>query len=105
MICAPNRRIERTGPSRASGGMIALTREPSGTSVNHRRRLVDATANPADDAVDDRQQVRVVFKPNLSELQFSAAFNVDPVVPIYQDIRDAGFFEEWFQWTETQHPS
>ena len=30
MICAPKRRIESTGPSSASGGMIALTREPSG---------------------------------------------------------------------------
>ncbi len=30
MICAPNRRIDSTGPSSASGGMIALTREPSG---------------------------------------------------------------------------
>ncbi|WP_404813679.1 asparagine synthase-related protein [Geomonas agri] len=27
----PKRRIERTGPSRARGGMIALTREPSGS--------------------------------------------------------------------------
>ena len=27
---APNRRMERTGPSMASGGMMAFTREPSG---------------------------------------------------------------------------
>ena len=35
--------------------------------------------------------------------QFSAAFNVDPVVPIYKNVRDAGFFRQRFQWTESKH--
>ena len=41
-------------PSSASGGMIALTRLPSGRPrVDHRRGLVDPAADPAGDPLDD----------------------------------------------------
>ena len=47
----PKRRIDSTGPSIASGGMMALTRGAVGQAgVDHRRRLVDAAPDPRDDA-------------------------------------------------------
>ena len=60
---AGKRRIESSGPSTASGGMMALTREPSAQArVHHRRAVVHAAADAADDAVDDAHQVRVVLE-------------------------------------------
>ena len=64
--CAPSRsvrkrRIDSTGPSSASGGMIALTREPSGrraSTIGLDSSMRRPTA--ADDALDDLHQVLVV---------------------------------------------
>ncbi len=55
-----------TGPSSASGGMIALNRDPFGQpGVDHRRGLVDPAADPRDDPVDDLEQVLVVAEDDL----------------------------------------
>ena len=75
---AGKRRIESSGPSTASGGMIALTREPSGQArVDHRRAVVDAAADAADDAVDDAQQVLVVLERRRVLLELAVALDVD----------------------------
>ncbi len=53
------RRIDSSGPSTASGGMMAFTREPSLSRASTiGRRFVDAPAHLRDDLVDDAQQVR-----------------------------------------------
>ena len=101
---APNRRIERTGPSSASGGMIALTREPSGRRASTiGRRLVDPAPHPADDAVDDRQQVRVVPELRRNAHQLAAALDEDVVRVVDQDVRDCRVAEERLHRTEARH--
>ena len=61
---AGKRRIESSGPSTASGGMIALTREPSGRRASTIGEL-SSTRRPTagDDPVDDPHQVLVVLEP------------------------------------------
>ena len=92
--CAPRRsvrkrRIETAGPSSASGGMIALTREPSGEArVHHRAALVDAPADRADDALDDLHQVPVVLEDDVGLLEHAVALDVHLIVPVDEDVRD-----------------
>jgi len=58
---AENFRTVITGPIRDSGGMMALTREPSVRRASTiRARLVDATADRGDDPIDDAHDVIVV---------------------------------------------
>ena len=47
--------------------------------VDHRRGLVDAAADAADDLVDDAQQVRVVDELGVRDRQLAAALDVDLV--------------------------
>ncbi len=97
----PKRRMERTGPSIASGGMMAFTRDPSGKpGVDHGRRLVDAAADPGDDAVDDAQQVIVVGESHGGELELAAALHVDRGEGVHQDVRDAPVPEQRLERTE-----
>ena len=92
--CAPSRsvrkrRIDSAGPSSASGGMMAFTREPSGQArVHHRARLVDAAADRADDALDDLHQVRVVLEHDVGLLELAFALDVDLVEAVDQDVGD-----------------
>ena len=59
----PKRRIDTRAPSSASGGMMALTRLPSG-SRQSTIGLVSSTRRPAwpHDPLDDVQQMPVVVK-------------------------------------------
>ena len=67
-----NRRIESAGPSSASGGMMALTREPSASRAStigldsSMRRPTDA-----DDALDDLHQVLVVLEDDVGLLELA----------------------------------
>ena len=69
--------------------MIALTREPSAQArVDHRRAVVDAPADAADDAVDDAHQVLVVLERRRQPVQLAAALDVDVLIGVDQDVAD-----------------
>ena len=77
------------GPSTESGGMTALTREPSGEpSVDHRRRLVDAPTDLGDDALDDAAQVVLGDEPGVGGLDDAAALDVDRVGRVDHHLAD-----------------
>ena len=91
-----NRRIDSTGPSSASGGMIALTREPScrrastiGLDSSMRR------PTEADDALDDlRYRCASFWNDDVGLFQPAFALDVDLVVAVDQDVRDVGILEQ-----------
>ena len=92
-----------TAPSRASGGMMALTRRAVGQAgVDHRATFVDAPADLRHDAVDDLQQVVVVAELDVGLLHLAAAFDVDLVRPVDQDIADRRVLEQQLQRAEAE---
>ena len=91
----PKRRIETAAPSRASGGMIAFTREPSvQAGIDHRADFIDAAADFRHDAVDDLQQVGVVAELDAGLFQLAAALDIDVLRPVDQDIADRMVLEQ-----------
>ena len=87
---AANLRMVMTGPTRLSGGMMALTREPSiEARVDHRARLVDAPADGRDDAVDDAHHVVVVLERDVGQLELAGALDVDLARAVDHDLGDA----------------
>src|SRR5215472_8312502 len=70
-----NLRMVSAGPSIASGGTMALTREPSGeTSIADRGRFVDASADLTDDALADIEQLLVVTEADTCPLDLAGDF-------------------------------
>ena len=71
---AGKRRMESSGPSTASGGMMALTREPSGRRASTIGEL-SSTRRPtrADDAIDHAHQVPVVLERRRQPFELAAA--------------------------------
>ena len=56
-----------TGPTSDRGGMMALTREPSGRRASTiGERLVDAPAERGDDPIDDPHHVVVVLEHDVA---------------------------------------
>ena len=68
--------------------------------VDHRARLVDATADRGDDPVDDAHDVVVVLEDDVGELQTAAPLDVDLARAVHHDFGDGLVAEERFQWTE-----
>ena len=97
----PKRRMERIGPSMASGGMMALTREPS-LRRDHGRRLVDAATDGGDDFVDDLQEMTVVAEGDTGAAENAAALHVDVGGGVDQDVVDGVVFEELFEGAEAE---
>ena len=62
--------------------------------VHHGRRLVDATADAAHDAVDDRHQVRVVAERALHARQLAATLDEDVLGAVDQDVGDGRVAEQ-----------
>ena len=91
--CA-NFRIVSDGPRSASGGMIALTRlRPAGVrrpSATTRR----SAGRPANDPVDDPQQMRVVEERGVGLLELAGALDVDLVGPLTMISVTAGSSQE-----------
>ena len=82
-------RIESDVPSIASGGMTALTREPSGNRASQKRRgLIHPPADPADDPADDLDQVPLVVEDDLGPAQAAAALDVDALRAVDQNVGD-----------------
>ena len=70
----PNRRIDRMGPSSASGGMIAFTRDPSLRRASTIGELSSMRRPIArHDAIDDLHQVRVVAEDDGRGLELAHA--------------------------------
>ena len=97
------RRIDSTGPSSASGGMIALTREPSGRRAStigldsSMRRPTDA-----DDALDDAQQVRVVLEDDVGLFEHAVPLDVDLIVAVDQDVGDVRVLQQRLERAEPE---
>ena len=86
--CA-NFRMVKAEPSIASGGMIALTREPSASrGVDHRRRLVDPAPDLRHDAVDDLAESFLRREPCVRPMQPAGAFDVDRLIGVHHDLGD-----------------
>ena len=97
------RRIESAGPSSASGGMIALTREPSCRRASTiGLRLVDAAADRADDALDDLHQVPVVLEDDAGFLEHAVALDEHLVVAVDEDVRDVAVLEQRLERSEAE---
>jgi len=60
-------------------------REPG---VDQRARLVDTTADPRDDAVDDEPEVRLVPELDRGQLELSEPLHVHLAMRVHQDVRD-----------------
>ena len=94
----PKRRMETAAPSSASGGMIALTREPScRPGVDHRTRLVDTTADLGDDAIDDLHQVVVVAELDVGFLHLPVPLDIDVLGTVDQDVGDLAILQQHLQ--------
>jgi hypothetical protein len=81
--------MEMDGPSRASGGMMMLTREPSGSRASHSGD-VSSTRRPTrlTMARADAHDVGVVAEGDVGDLQFALAFDVDLLRPVDHDVAD-----------------
>ena len=98
---AANLRMVMTGPTRLSGGMMALTREPSvrrastiGLDSSMRRPI------GRDDAVDDAHDVVVVLEGEVGQLEPAAALDVDLAGPVDHDLGDGLVAQQRLQRAE-----
>ena len=71
----PDRQHRTVERQRRNDGVY--TRAVSQTSVHHRRRLIHAAPDVAHDAIDDRQQMRVVAKHDRRALKLSLLLDID----------------------------
>ncbi len=70
--------------------------------VDHRRAVVDAPADAADDAVDDAHQVLVVLEGRRQPVQLAAALHVDVLVGVDQDVADRRIPQERLERPEAE---
>ena len=87
------------GQRRDDGVDAAAVRQ---AGVHHRRRLIDAPADLRHDAVDDLQQVVVVAELDVALLHLAAAFDVDLVRPVDEDVADGRVLEQHLQRPEAE---
>ena len=86
---AGKRRIESSGPSTASGGMIALTREPSGRRASTIGEL-SSTRRPTPLTMRSMTRIRCLSSWNVvgSRSSLPCALDVDVLVGVDQDVAD-----------------
>src|ERR1039457_5436194 len=70
--------------------------------IHHGRRLIDATPDAGDDAVDDLHQVLVVLEGQAGNFQFAGAFDVDTVEAVDQNVGNGGIFEQRLERAEAE---
>jgi hypothetical protein len=91
-------------PFSTSGGNTILTRLPSGESrIDHWARLVDATADPAGDALRYVDEMLGITKPRSRLFELAASFDVDVEWSICQDVSDFVVIEERLERSQTDH--
>ena len=97
------RRIDIAGPSSASGGMMALTREPSARRAST-IGLDSSMRRPtrADDALDDLHQVTIVLEDDVGFLELAFALDVDLVETVDENVGDRRIAQQHFERTEAE---
>ena len=70
--------------------------------VDHRARLVDATADRGDDALDDLHHVLVVLERHVGELQLALALDVDLLRPVDHHLGEGLVAQERLERAEAQ---
>ena len=70
--------------------------------VDHRRAVVHAAADAADDAVDDAHQVLVVLERRRQPLELALALDVDVLVGVDQDVADRRVAQQRLERPETE---
>ena len=70
--------------------------------IHHRRRLVDAPADAADDPVDDLHQLLVALERDRAERQLAVLLDVDLLVAVDHDFGDVLAREQLLERTETE---
>ena len=65
--------------------------------VHDRRRIVDAAADGAHDAVDDHAHVRLILEADVGFHQAAGALDVDVVEAVDHDVADGGVLEQLLQ--------
>ena len=70
--------------------------------VHHRGGLVDAAAHLRDDLVDDAQQVAVILKRNVGQLQLALSLHVDLFVGVDQDVAHGRVLQQRLERTEAE---
>ena len=82
---------------------MALTRRAvRQAGVHHRRRFIDAPADLRHDAVDDLQQVVVVAELDVALFHLAAAFDVNLLRPVDEDVADRRVLEQHLQRAEAE---
>ncbi len=71
--------------------------------VDHRRRLIDAAADAADDPVDDLHQLLVALERHRAQRQLAVLLDVDLLVAVDHDFGDVLAREQLLERSETEH--
>ncbi len=100
---APKRRMDIDGPSRASGGMMALTREPSGRRASTMGE-VSSTRRPTLDTMRSMICIRWSLSRNLTSVFSSLPrrSTINLVRAVDQDIADGRVLEQHFERAEAE---
>ena len=104
MTWRPKRRIDSAGPSSASGGMMALTREPSSRRAST-IGCASSMRRPTCETIFSMMCSRCALSLNRTGVsaQLAAALDVDLVVAVDQDVGDGGLLEQRFQRAQPKH--
>ena len=106
--CAPSRsvrkrRIDSTGPSSASGGMIAFTREPSASRAST-IGLDSSMRRPT--ALTIRSMIRIRWRSSLNttlrQLEHAVALDVDLIEAVDEDVGNRRIAEQLFERAEAE---
>ncbi len=99
-----NFRIEIAAPSIASGGMMMLTRLPSGRRASTSGlEFVDAAADAGHDLAADVDQVLIVAERDIAQFELAAAFDVNLLRAVDHDVGDALVREQRLERPEPEH--
>ena len=101
--CA-KRRIDIIGPSSATGGITALTREPSGRRAST-IGLDSSMRRPTSDTILSMIRSRCFssVKRDVGQLQPAVALDVDLVVAVDQDVRHRRVGHQRLERAEAEH--
>ncbi len=72
------------------------TRAVEQPGIDHGRGFVDATADCADDLIDDAQNVRLILEADRSRFQLPTTFDVDELMGVDQNVGDRWVLQDWF---------
>ena len=71
--------------------------------VDHRRAVVHASSDAADDAIDDAQEMAIVLKAGRDTLETAAALDEDMPMRVHEDVADGRIPQQRLEWSEPEH--